>query len=199
MFNKEEKFVLTLSVIIISLLLILGLAKTFITTDDKKEKKEPVKTTEISLKDTAFEVEVNSELDTNIKTYVKGTKKELKEVSLDFKDVDMTKPGTYQVKVTSGKKKASFDIIVKDTTAPVLTYNEEAQYFYLEPNDTVDMVIDYIQASASDNVDGDLTSAIEGLPYVIPGVPGEVTYHLSVKDSSGNETVKDVVIIYQLP
>lgn len=199
MFNKEEKIVLSLSILVISLLLILGLAKNFIFSDDKVKSEETVEIKEISLKDTNFEVEVNSELDTNVKSYINGNSKELKEVSLDFKDVDMSKPGTYKVNVKSGKNKTFFNITVKDTTAPVITHNEETLYFYLEPNDTIDMVIEYINATASDNVDGDLTSAIEGLPYVIPGVPGEVTYHLSVKDSSGNETTKDVVVIYQLP
>ncbi len=102
-------------------------------------------------------------------------------------NVNVSTPGVYTVtyNVTDPSNNAAAEVIrtvtVVDTTAPVISLigpsplTVEAGATYVDPG-----------ATASDAVDGDLTSSIVVTNNVKPGVAGQYTVIYNVSDSSGN-------------
>jgi large repetitive protein len=120
-------------------------------------------------------------------------------IMIDDSDVNVDEPGSYTVtfNVSDAAGNAATEVtrtvIVEDVIAPVITLlgpnplNLSANSTYIEPN-----------ATASDNVDGDLTGQIViDASAVNTSVPGtyEVTYNVS--DAAGNpatEVIREVVV-----
>lgn len=103
--------------------------------------------------------------------------------------VDTATPGTYNVTYTVSDSAGNSDtairevIVLKDTVPPVITLNGD--------NPVVLWINDeYVEsnASASDNVDGDLTSAIVKTGSVKSDSVGEYSITYTVSDAAGNES-----------
>ena len=112
--------------------------------------------------------------------------------------VDSKKVGKYEITYSVKYKMASKSIVrtvnIKDQEKPVIKLEGDDYTLYLgdeykEPG-----------VSASDNVDGDLTSKIVSKNNINKDALGEYEVTYSVKDSSGNEmTAKRKVIVVEKP
>lgn len=214
--NKAEKVVLIGGIIVILLIVALGFAKKTLI-DNKKEpfkvpesaettttsKKEEPKESDIKgikLKKSTFEVGLNKKLSEKVSTYVEASEDVMKEIEIDFSNVDMTKAGEYTAKLTYKEDSIDIPIVVKDTTAPVITVANAQVVFTLEPTSTIDELITFVNATAEDDVDGVISSdQITGWPKALSSKNETVTYTLKVKDSSGNEGKKDITVQYIVP
>lgn len=76
---------------------------------------------ELTLVTDQVEVELGSELDTMATNYV-ADEKLAEDATLDFSAVNTLKAGTYPVTVTYKDQTATFDVVVTDTTAPVVEF-----------------------------------------------------------------------------
>ena len=76
-------------------------------------------TQELALVSDHVELELGSELDTTVTSYV-ADEKVVEDAVLDFSAVDISKVGTYTVPVTYNDQTASFEVEVVDTIAPVV-------------------------------------------------------------------------------
>lgn len=215
-FSKAEKVVLIGGIIVILLIVALGFAKKTLI-DNKKEpfkvpesaettttsKKEEPKETDIKgikLKKSTFVVGLNKKLSEKVSTYVEASDDIMKEIEIDFSHVDMTKAGEYTAKLTYKNDSIDIPIVVKDTTAPVITVANAQVVFTLEPTSTLEELITFVNATAEDDVDGVIASdQITGWPKELSDKNETVTYTLKVKDSSGNEGKKDITVQYIVP
>lgn len=211
--NKAEKVVLMGGIIVILLIVALGFAKKTLI-DNKKQPFEVPKNAEtsttsnneepkesdikgIKLKKSTFEVGVNKKLSEKVSTYVEASEEVMKGIEIDFSNVDTTKVGEYTAKLTYKDNSIDIPIVVKDTTAPVITVANAQVVFTLEPTSTLDELITFVDAKAEDNVDGVISSdQITGWPKALSSKNETVTYTLKVKDSSGNEGKKDITVQY---
>ena len=215
-FSKAEKVVLIGGIIVILLIVALGFAKKTLI-DNKKEpfkvpesaettttsKKEEPKESDIKgikLKKSTFVVGLNKKLSEKVSTYVEASDDIMKEIEIDFSHVDMTKAGEYTAKLTYKNDSIDIPIVVKDTTAPVITVANAQVVFTLEPTSTLEELITFVNATAEDDVDGVIASdQITGWPKELSDKNETVTYTLKVKDSSGNEGKKDITVQYIVP
>lgn len=81
-------------------------------------------TKELEIITNQVEVELGSELDTAVTSYV-ADEDVAAEATVDFSAVDMTKTGTYSATVTYKDQTAGFDVVVVDTTAPEVTVADQ--------------------------------------------------------------------------
>lgn len=215
-FSKAEKVVLIGGIIVILLIVALGFAKKTLI-DNKKEpfkvpesaettttsKKEEPKESDIKgikLKKSTFVVGLNKKLSEKVSTYVEASDDIMKEIEIDFSHVDMTKAGEYTAKLTYKNDSIDIPIVVKDTTAPVITVANAQVVFTLEPTSTLEELITFVNATAEDDVDGVIASdQITGWPKALSDKNETVTYTLKVKDNSGNEGKKDITVQYIVP
>ncbi len=111
-------------------------------------------------------------------------------------DLDCSAAGIYSIELNvedaSGNKatpKTRTIIVVLDRTAPVLT---------LQGNDTITIeqcgTFADAGAVASDNVDGDLTSAIKTTGSVDPSVVGDYILVYTISDAQGNSSTKNRIV-----
>ena len=197
-FSKAEKVVLIGGIIVILLIVALGFAKKTLI-DNKKEpfkvpesaettttsKKEEPKESDIKgikLKKSTFVVGLNKKLSEKVSTYVEASDDIMKEIEIDFSHVDMTKAGEYTAKLTYKNDSIDIPIVVKDTTAPVITVANAQVVFTLEPTSTLEELITFVNATAEDDVDGVIASdQITGWPKELSDKNETVTYTLKVK------------------
>ena len=119
-----------------------------------------------------------------------------KDIEIDSSAVKYGTPGKYTVKYTVKDKDGNTDsealtVIIKDTTAPEL--QGVASEFTLTQGDAAP---DYLNGlSASDSVDGDMTSKVavddSGVDY---GTPGTYIVLFSVIDAAGNVTRQEASV-----
>ena len=119
------------------------------------------------------------------------------DVKIDKSKVDTSKAGTYKVTISTEDKWGNVTSIdvkvevkekeVKDE-APVITADEVT--IYVGDKFSTDM----LNIKAIDKEDGDLTDKVEINGSVITNKVGRYVLLLSVTDSYGNETIKDVVV-----
>lgn len=213
-FSKPEKVVLIGGVIVILLIVALGFAKqTFIdkkkkpfeapvaaqgtATDNNKNDKKTTGIEGITLKKASFQVEVNGTLDEKVASYVEADKEVLKDIELNFDQVDVTKLGSYTATLSYQDETIDIPIIVKDTKAPVITVSNSQVEFTLEPTSTIEELVTFVNATAEDNYDGVIASdQIKGWPTELSTISQTKTYTLQVKDSSGNVGKKDITVQY---
>src|SRR5690554_93246 len=108
-------------------------------------------------------------------------------ITVDSSAVDLTKPGTYTVKISvtdlsGNKKEETITVTVLDKTAPVITGITGLVYIFGDP------APDYKAGlTATDNVDGDLTASIVvDSSEVKLDVAGVYQVTFQVTDKSGN-------------
>lgn len=194
--NKEEKTVLIVGVLVLSLILGLGLYKTIFGKSDNKIVKRDEVT--LKLKNSTFTLEAGEAINEEVSFYVDEKESVLKNVKLDLSKVDVKKIGTYDAFVTYKKEKFPFKVEVKDTKAPVLSAEYNQFDFYIEANSRVDEIKEFARVSAKDALDGDLTSKIEGWPTELPTTAGEQIYTVKVKDATGNEATMEIKVTFYI-
>lgn len=122
---------------------------------------------------------------------IHGTDK-TKDIVIDSNSVNTNKIGEYKVtyKLKIGilniSKKLTRKVEVVDIIAPEISVGEEN--IYLDLNETLAIP----EAKANDNYDGDLTDKIETTNNIDVSKYGEYKITYKVKDSSNNESVKEV-------
>ena len=125
-----------------------------------------------------------------IKAYVRGRliNRKGKEIKCTIdSNVDATKTGSYEIKVTAqyGKKTATqtIKVEVRDKKAPEITLNGDAEM-------TVEAGSEFSDPgyTATDNYDGDLTDKVSVTGAVDTSKPGDYEIKYSVADSSKNES-----------
>ncbi|MEG0660827.1 MAG: hypothetical protein RR443_09655 [Anaerorhabdus sp.] len=197
--KKEESVVIIVGVLLIAVLVAGGIYKQSL--DDKNKNKEFKVTAQkaglLSLANPNFELEVNTPLDEKVETYINGSAVVLKDTKIDFTGVDITKLGHYKVIAKKGKELLEVPISIVDHTVPVISAKTEKFIFYLEANSTPQEVIDYALVSAIDNYDGDISAQVTGWPTQLPKKDEDIVYLISVKDSSGNVTEKNITVSYK--
>ena len=112
--------------------------------------------------------------------------------------VDVSKPGDYTVSygvsdaAGNKAKEAVRKVKVQDSTGPVITLKGEALEIYEAGSSYTDM-----GASATDNLDGDLTGEINVVSTVNSVKPGNYTVNYGVSDAEGNKTtaIRKVTIV----
>lgn len=111
-------------------------------------------------------------------------------------EIDTTNIATYTItyQVTSNGTTASVTrkVIIKDKTAPVITVNNHTSRFTMEVIKDSDFTIP--TATASDNVDGNLTNEIIVQSNVNINVAGTYEIEYSVTDKSGNKRSLKVIV-----
>ena len=111
-------------------------------------------------------------------------------------NVNTSELGNYEVSYTLEykylmiKKVLKRSVIVKDSVSPELNINSDDQ-IYLYLNEQFNMPT----FSASDNMDGDITSKVQVKSNVDVNKVGKYNVVYSVKDSSKNETKKSIEVI----
>lgn len=108
-------------------------------------------TRELELTANQVEVELGSELDTAVTSYVADADVAAKAV-IDFSAVDMMKTGTYNVTVTYKDQTAGFEVVVVDTTAPEVTVADQVIVAAGEPLYAEDVITSIIEFSGEAGV-----------------------------------------------
>ncbi|MEG2909781.1 MAG: hypothetical protein RR945_11200 [Erysipelotrichaceae bacterium] len=197
--KKEESVVVIVGVLLIAVLVAGGIYKQSL--DDKNKNKEFKVTAQkagfLSLANPNFELEVNTPLDEKVETYINASAVVLKDTKIDFTGVDITKLGNYKAIAKKGKELLEVPISIVDHTVPVMSAKTEKFIFYLEANSTPQEVIDYALVSAIDNYDGDISAQVTGWPTQLPKKDEDIVYLISIKDSSGNVTEKNIAVSYK--
>lgn len=101
---------------------------------------------EIRLISDEFEVSVGDEISTEIKDYVRMSASAIEQMELDMSEVDTDTIGIYKASITYNDKTESFNIVVTDKTAPVLTLVNDK--IYLENSGRI--IVDDIVESVDD-------------------------------------------------
>lgn len=214
-FSKAEKIVLIGGIVMILLIVGLGFAKQTFIDKNKKPFEVPAgsevstndtnKSTDsgidgITLKKTSFTVDLNGKLDTKTATYVTASDDIMKNIKIDFDAVDTTKPGKYQAVLSYDGDSVDIPIVVKDTTAPVITVSNAVVEFTIEPSSTLEELKTFVNATVEDDYDGTISSdKVEGWPTALSTVNETKKYTLTVKDSSGNVGKKEITVQYIVP
>lgn len=108
-------------------------------------------TRELELTANQIEVELGSELDTAVTSYVADADVAAKAV-IDFSAVDMMKTGTYNAIVTYKDQTAGFEVVVVDTTAPEVTVADQVVVAAGEPLYAEDVITSIIEFSGEAGV-----------------------------------------------
>jgi len=156
-----------------------------------------------------FELDINEEFkDPGVKA-TNSAGSEITKDDIDIKitknnvevpNVDTSTVGTYKIKYTVNKEGTSAEVYrtvtVKDKTAPVITVtfngNDYTTRFNIEITKGSSFSIP--NATASDEIDGVLTSKITIIGTVNPNVVGIYELEYSVSDNSGNRRSLKVVV-----
>lgn len=166
--------------ILIIVILILGLVGEGIKLADKNLKLELIRDSEV-------QVEVNSEYNDSgaeARFFNKDMTSKIKRTG----KVDTSKLGEYEIKYEFQDREVIRKVIVKDTQKPEITLKGSESVTI--PYDTKYQEDGY---TATDNYDGDITQNVEISGETVNDITKKIIY--TVKDSSGNETTKERIII----
>lgn len=89
-------------------------------------------------------VALGEELDTDIKKYVRASKKLLENMTIDLSDVDTDKIGEYKATVFNGNESRDFIVEVADLTAPEIEVFSGEIYYENSVTLTLDMVVSQV-------------------------------------------------------
>lgn len=146
---------------------------------------------EVTVKETAFVHEVNTQLDLRAKTYLNHI--EESDAIVDFHEVDIHHIGNYQGVITYEEKDYPIPIKVKDTIAPQLIALRN--HFVFPLNTEVSEVNAQINQELQIHDNYETAFAPLELLNEIPEEPEQITLHLQVKDTSGNASNEIAVSI----
>lgn len=198
-FNKDEKFVCIVGLLIILLIIGGGMLKSKYVKAEvyvPKDISSEGNTNAMALKKDIFKVEVNSKLDKDASYYVQASTDDLANVKLDLSNVKMSVIGTYKATAILGDTKLPFTIDVVRDTRPIIKITNSNFQFVIEDSSTMSEVIQYAGVSAKDVEGNDISDTVTGWPDHLPTKSSTVTYTLSVKDKNGNTAKQKVQVQY---
>ena len=154
---------------------------------------------ELELTANQVEVELGSELDTAATSYVADADVAA-EATVDFSAVDMTKTGTYSATVTYKDQTAGFDVIVTDTTAPIVDVQEQVVVAAGEPLYAKDVMTSVTELSGEVEVafsepetSADETVTVEGTEKAEDTEMAEPTEEVEGTEAEETATTETVV------
>lgn len=152
---------------------------------------------QVKLDQDTFVINVNSEFDKKAESYLKGMKNP-EQATADWDKVDMSKIGLYDVTIKYKGEEYKIRFDVRDKEKPVLKLSKTEFEFTLDTSlEDVNKVINEA-VTVTDNYD----KKFEAIKVVseLPKEIGEQTYHISVKDTTGNESDKvQIKVTYTEP
>lgn len=201
--DRVEKTVLLIGILLIPVSFGLGFAKNATLHKEPyvsvmKESDASVKEASgLQLKSKEFTLKQHGDLSMDAADYFDGSSEQVKKVKLDLTDVDISEPGTYKAKASSGKKSYSFKIKVVKSDNPIITAQKSSFKYLIGSYSSIREVIEIAGVSAVDKDGNDLSEEISGWPKELPSKEGEKSYRLSVSDSYGNTGYLTVTIDFQ--
>lgn len=145
------------------------------------------------------QVDIGSDLSTDLSDYVRASNANLSMMSLDISKVDMNTLGEYQATITFGEENASFTVTVTDTSAPVITLKNNEIYFEntgtLSLKDIVSSVTDFSEYEYGFSDDMTLADSKKKMKETLNyDAIGDYNGEVIAKDTYGNISVSDFVI-----
>lgn len=197
--NKEERFVLVMTIFLILVITSLGILKKKFTEEEIYVSHLPDITDvsqEFTLKREIFTIEAGNEISLNPENYFKENQK-LHLLTLDASNVNNKKCGKTEIKATYQEKTIVIPIEIVDTTSPVIQVKHNNYTWYYENGETPQDVMNYTGITVTDNCDIDL----EVSPWIkeFPNKSETITYRIEVNDSNKNKSMIEVVITYVMP
>lgn len=198
-FNREEKIVLFIGIVIILLIIAGGILKSKFV---KKEAYVPkdINNAEVAnaliLKKSIIKAPLNGKLSKNAADYVQASSDDLAKVKMDLTKVKMDVEGRYEASASLGDEKLTFTVEVVKSANPVFKVVNENFQFVIEPTSTMDEVKQYAGVSVKDIDGNDISSNITGWAENLPTKASTITYPLSVKDVNGNTAQQKITVQY---
>ena len=147
---------------------------------------------------TAFAFELGDHIDTDASSYLDGGALALKIARTDFSEVEMSRPGIYQMKIRYFWFSFPFEIAIADTTAPEIIPLEGPLYFLqgteLQPSDFVVSIVD-----ADRNVKVSFNTDLMERSSLNCSFLGPYSAWITATDSSGNTSRCIVDYIVDIP
>lgn len=199
--KKEEKIILLIGLLFVAIIVGLGLLTNkkdeadYVSKLEDTEEKEELKLPMVS---DSFKVVQGSEISINPLDYFIVNENEASNIVMDISKVDRSVPGEYKIYADYLGEIIEIPIIVtqKDTVLPEITL--EHDFVIVTIGDSkIEEIIAFANAKATDNIDGDITSSITGWPTEVFDFESTHRYQLKVRDSSGNEASKELIVQYQ--
>lgn len=199
--KKEEKIILLIGLLFVAIIVGLGLLTNkkdeadYVSKLEDTEEKEELKLPMVS---DSFKVVQGSEISINPLDYFIVNENEASNIVMDISKVDRSVPGEYIIYADYLGEIIEIPIIVtqKDTVMPEITL--EHDFVIVTIGDSkIEEIIAFANAKATDNIDGDITSSITGWPTEVFDFESTHRYQLKVRDSSGNEASKELIVQYQ--
>lgn len=199
--KKEEKIILLIGLLFVAIIVGLGLLTNkkdeadYVSKLEDTEEKEELKLPMVS---DSFKVVQGSEISINPLDYFVVNENEASNIVMDISKVDRSVPGEYIIYADYLGEIIEIPIIVtqKDTVMPEITL--EHDFVIVTIGDAkIEEIITFTNAKATDNIDGDITSSITGWPTEVFDFESTHRYQLKVRDSSGNEASKELIVQYQ--
>ena len=149
-------------------------------------------------KNNSFEIELGSQVDNDISTYIWGIENAVNEAQLDISNVDTFTAGEYEVYVKIGNRTIPYDIKVVDTVAPNLSINQDVRYVAIEREyDVYKFVSEVTDLSNTSDVYFKVNDTLQDT--ISFDTTGEHTITLVATDISGNETEQSTTINAEVP
>ena len=149
-------------------------------------------------KNNSFEIELGSQVDNDISTYIWGIENAVNEAQLDISNVDTFTAGEYEVYVKIGNRTIPYDIKVVDTVSPNLSINQDVRYVAIEREyDVYKFVSEVTDLSNTSDVYFKVNDTLQDT--ISFDTTGEHTITLVATDISGNETEQSTTINAEVP
>lgn len=142
---------------------------------------------------------LGEEPDTQIKSYVRASKKILADMTLDISQVDTSTIGEYTAKITYGEETKTFIIEVADLKAPEIQVYSDTRYYENSADITLDDIVENVsdQSEFTYGFSDDATKADKDknmTDHIYYGEPGDYVCEVIAKDQYNNIGVKQVMI-----
>lgn len=146
----------------------------------------------------SFEIELGSQIDNDITTYIWGMENAVNQAQLDVSNVDTFTAGEYEVYVKIGNRTIPYDIKVVDTVAPNLSLNQDVRYVAIEREyDVYKFVSEVTDLSNTSDVYFKVNDTLQDT--ISFDTTGEYTITLVATDISGNETEQSITLNAEVP
>ena len=152
----------------------------------------------IEVPKTAFAFELGDRIETDASYYLSGGALALKIARTDFSEVDMSRPGIYQMKIRYFWFSFPFEIAIADTTSPDIIPLDGPLYFLqgteLQPSDFVASIVD-----ADKNVKVSFNTDLMERSSLNCSFLGTYSAWITATDTSGNTSRCIVDYIVDIP